>query len=269
MTSKERMKIAMELKTPDRVPVMCQLSIGHYFLFSGVDPIDVWLTSDGFAEALVNLQKKYFFDGILINLPGRPPDIKNYIEKIETDKVEKKIFWKNGCYSIIPNDDNPHYYQPDDTIYYPSFDEIDPEKLFYVEPWDITGISYPSKWGFENIERESNNFFPDYISDTIKKVKEKAGKDISIHAEIFSPWSQFLELLNYENALLAIIEDPIKVKVVLDRLTEGAVQLAKIYIEEGIDALLISSAFAGAGLISKQHYMEFVLPYEQKIIKIY
>lgn len=266
MNSKERVKTAMALGVPDRVPVMCQLSIGHYFLYSGVDPIDIWLTSDGFAQALVNLQKKYSFDGILINLPGRPPNAKNHIEKTEGNDEEKKIFWKNGCYTVIPKDDNPHYYQPDGSRYFPSFEELDPEKLFYVEPWDLTEISYPYKWGFEKDERNFDNFFPEYISDVIKKVKEKAG-DISVHAEIFSPWSQFLELLNYENALMAIMDDPEKVKTILSRLTEGAVKLAKLNAKEGIDALLISSAFAGAGLISRDHYKEFVLPYEAKIIK--
>ncbi len=43
--------------------------------------------------------------------------------------------------------------------------------------------------------------------------------------------------------------------------------LAKIHAKEGIDAILISSAFAGGGLISRNHYSEFVLPYEQKLIK--
>ena len=267
MTSKERMKIAMELKTPDRVPVMCQLSIGYYFLNSGVDPIDMWLTSEGFAQALVQLQKRYSFDGILINLAGRQPDLKNYIKIIESNNNEKKIIWNNDCYTIIPQDDNPHYYQADGSIYYPSFDELEPEKLFYVDPWDITGISYPYNWGFGYSENTIGNNFPDYISDTIKYVKQKADKDISIHAEVFSPWSQFLELLNYEHALTAIMFNPEKVNIILDRLTEGAIELGKIYAKEGIDALLISSAFAGAGFISREHYKEFVLPYELKIIK--
>ena len=42
MTGRERVAIAMRLGEPDRVPVMCQLAIGHYFLHSGLDPIDIW-----------------------------------------------------------------------------------------------------------------------------------------------------------------------------------------------------------------------------------
>ena len=73
MNSRERMDRAMHHLQPDRVPVMCQLACGHYFLFSGLAPAEIWFTSEGFAEALVRMQRRYRFDGILINLPGRPP----------------------------------------------------------------------------------------------------------------------------------------------------------------------------------------------------
>ncbi len=53
MNSRERMAMATQPgKYPDRVPVMCQLSLGHYFLNAGLPPHRIWFTSDGFAEAL-------------------------------------------------------------------------------------------------------------------------------------------------------------------------------------------------------------------------
>lgn len=266
MNSKQRMAKAMHLQKPDRVPVMCQLSIGHYFINSGIDPVKIWLTSEGFAEALMNLRERYNFDGILVNLPGRDPNIEKFIEKIETSNGDRKIYWKDGYFTVIPANDNPHFYFPDGTRYFPTFDEIDPEKLFYVDPWDITEISYPYKWGFEKDFPPFENFFPEYHLDTIKLIIEKAGKDFSIHSEVFSPWSQFLELLNYESALLAIIDNPEKVKKCLKRLSLGAIDLAKRQADVGVDAILISSAFAGGGLISRDQYSEFVLPYEKNII---
>lgn len=267
MTSKERVKKAMALNTADRVPLMCQLSLGHYFLFSGVDPLDIWYTSDGFAEALLRMRERYSFDGILINLPGREPNYQKLIKGIDRKNDETIIHWKGGGYTVFPKDDNPHYYQEGGSRYFPSFDEIDPEKLFYVEPWDITDIKYPYSWGFEKEPRPFDDFFPDYHFDTIKKIIEAAGNKFSIHSEVFSPWSQFLELLNYEFALMAILDDPVKAKVCLERLTAGAIDLAKKQAALGVDAVLISSAFAGAGLISRDHYKEFVLPYERKIVQ--
>jgi hypothetical protein len=267
MTSKERVKEAMALNTADRVPLMCQLSLGHYFLFSNVNPLDIWYSSDDFAEALLRMRDRYSFDGILINLPGREPNYQKLIKNIDKKDDEAVISWKGGGYTVFPKDDNPHYYQEDGSRYFPSFDEIDPDKLFYVEPWDITDIKYPYSWGFEKEPRPSDDFFPDYHFDTIKKVIEAAGNKFSIHSEVFSPWSQFLELLNYEFALMAILDDPVKAKACLERLTEGAIDLAKKQAALGVDAVLISSAFAGAGLISRDHYKEFVLPYEKMIVQ--
>jgi uroporphyrinogen-III decarboxylase len=267
VTSKERINKAMDLQAPDRIPVMCQLSLGHYFLFSGIQPMDIWYTSEGFAEALLKMRERYHFDGILINLPGRETNYENHIQSIERRESESIIKWKNGNYTAFPDDDNPHYYLEDGTRYFPTFDELEPENLYYVDPWDLTDITYPYTWGFEAEPRPFADYFPDYHFDTIKIVREKTGESISVHSEVFSPWSQFLELLNYENALMAILDDPGKAKACLERLSEGAIDLAKKQAKQGVDAVLISSAFAGAGLISKQHYQEFVLPYEKKIIQ--
>ena len=70
MNSRERMALAMQLQVPDRVPVMCQLALGHYFLNTGYAPHEIWFDSEAFAEALVLLQRRYRFDGILVNMPG-------------------------------------------------------------------------------------------------------------------------------------------------------------------------------------------------------
>jgi hypothetical protein len=261
------MKKTMDLQVPDRLPVMCQLSLGHYFLYSGIRPTDIWYTSDGFAEALLKMRERYFFDGILINLPGRDANYENHIQSIDRRDGESIIKWKNGNYTAFPDDDNPHYYLADGTRHFPTFDELEPEKLYYIEPWDSTDITYPYTWGFETEPRPIEDYFPDHHFDTIKMVLKKVGESVSVHSEVFSPWSQFLELLNYENALMAILIDPGKAKACLERLTEGAIDLAKKQAKQCVDAVLISSAFAGAGLISKQHYQEFVLPYEKKIIQ--
>jgi len=245
---------------------MCQLSIGHYFLNTKIDPIDIWFTADGFTEALFTLAERYHFDGVLVNLPGRERDFSRFIKRIARGEDEKKIIWENGSFTVIPGDDNPHYFNQDGEREFPHFDDIDPEKLFYVEPWDITEISYPYCWGFNDVPNTKTDFFPDYHTDTIKAAVARSSGKFSVHSEIFSPWSQFLELLNYESALMAIMDDPGKVKACLESLTDGTIELAKSQAACGVDAILISSAFAGAGLISREHYISFVLPFEKKII---
>lgn len=268
MTGRERMEIAMHRAEPDRVPVMCQLSLGHYFLHSGLDAVEIWHSTEGFAEALVRLQKRYGFDGILVNLPGRDPEWRSQIRRVEERAGGRVIIWRNGMYTAVPPDDNPHVYQPDGTRYFPSFEEIDPAQLYYIEPHDLSGVTYPYSWGFNGEPApRGEGFFPPWHFDTIKQVVDRAGQEVSVHSEVFSPFSQFLELLDYTNGLLALVDDPGKTKACLEALSEGAIALAHGQIAAGAQAVLISSAFAGAGFISRQHYTEFVLPYEKKVIQ--
>lgn len=267
MTGKERMKIAMQGGIPDRVPVMCQLSLGHYFLYSQVDPLEIWYTSRGFSNALIAMQERYQFDGILVNLHGRPADWRKHIVEIEERDGEKYIWWKNGNYTRFPKDDNPHYYQEDGSRNFPSFEDMDPGKLFYIDPWQIAGISYPFSWDFSEGERPKEDFFPPYMNDTLKMVINKTDDRVSVHGEVYSPFSQFLELLDYEPALMALLIDPVKAQACLAALTEGTIQLGILEAKCGADAVLISSAFAGSGFISREFYEIFVLPYEKKVIR--
>jgi uroporphyrinogen decarboxylase len=148
----------------------------------------------------------------------------------------------------------------------PAVEEIDPEKLYYVDPHDITGYEYPFYYGFTPAEGPGNSrFFPDFVFDTLKLALKKAGDSLHVSAEVFSPFTQFMEYFGYENALMALADKPDFCKEILDRFTLGASDLAVLYFEMGADAVLVSSAFAGGGFISRDYYREFVLPYEKAI----
>jgi hypothetical protein len=267
MNSRERVRMVMELGEPDRVPVFCQLAMGHYFLHANGSPFDIWFRSEAFAGALVEMQRRYGFDGILVNLPGRDPGIDAHIERVEEVPGGEVVRWKNGCFTRVPRDDNPHFFQPDGSRAFPSLRELDPQDLWYVEPWDVTGVGAPYRWGFDENPRPPEDFFPPYHLDTLEAVLRKAGGEVSVHGEVFSPFSQLLELLNFEGALMAMVDDPGKVGACLERLTSGAVDLACRQARAGADAVLISSAFAGSGFISRTHYREFVLPYEKRLVE--
>ncbi|MBI4607371.1 MAG: hypothetical protein HY721_35845 [Planctomycetes bacterium] len=273
LTSRERTARAMATGSdpaaplPDRVPVFCQLSLGHYFLNSGLGPFDVWYRSEGFAEALLRLARRYRFDGVLVNLPGRPPDLERHIARVERGEGQDVIRWRSGGFSVLPHDDNAHYFTAEGRRYFPRFEEVDPERLHYVEPWDVSDITYPFTWSFEEAPRSSSDFFPEHHLDALRLVLERTRGDLSVHSEVFSPFSQLLELLNYEAALVALLDDPAKVHACLEALALGAVDLACRQAACGVDAVLISSAFAGGGLISREHYAEFVLPYERRVVE--
>ena len=258
MTARERMNRAMRPRSgqvPDRVPVMCQLSLGHYFLHAAGSAVDIWHDTAAFGDALLALQQRYGFDGILVNLPGRDPGWRGALAAMERRGRDTELRWANGAVTTAPADDNPHVRTPGrDGAPGRTAATVDPERLFYVEPHGQFGVEMISAGGI-----------PPWQFDTIRYVRERA-PDVSVHGEVFSPFSQWLEWLDHAEALTALVEDPAKVTACLARLAEGAAALARGQAAAGVDAVLISSAFAGAGFISRRQYRTFVLPFERAVV---
>ncbi len=268
MNGRERIEAAMQHKEPDHVPVMCQLALGHYFLNTGLAPHEIWFTSEGFAEALVMMQKRYQFDGILINLPGRPRNVLDEIKSIEKTKKGELVTWRNGHVTIVPWDDNAQYV-------YPARPELQQRAdLITIDPDHLEMIDqYPGYvWGTYHIPwlAGKNDFgpmseVPDYFLDTIDLVRGKTNGEVSVHGEVFSPFTHYLELFGYQNAIIGLVKSKEKVKAVLERLADASIAWAVAQAKRGVDAILISSAFAGGGFISPKMYAEYVVPYERRV----
>jgi len=267
MNGRERMALAMRHQEPDRVPVMCQLALGHYFLNVNLPPYAIWFTSEGFAQALVSLQRRYRFDGILINLPGRPANILQDVLAIAATPAGQRLTWRNGDVTLIPWDDNPQHF-PADPARPPRADltTLDPDRLDCLD--DLPGYV----WNIYHVPRLAGKTqpgplraVPDYFCRTIDLVRVEVGDAVSIHGEVFSPFTHLLELLGYEEALMALLTDRAKVHALLERLATASVTWAVAQARHGVDAVLISSAFAGGSFISPQMYREFVLPYERRV----
>jgi hypothetical protein len=235
---------------------MCQLSLGHYFLQAGGSAADIWHDTAAFGDALLMLRQRYGFDGILVNLPGRDPRWRDHVAAIEQHGEDTALRWTNGAVTTLPPDDNPHVRAGDGIrAPKPTLATIDPEQMFYVEPHGPFGATLVEADGF-----------PAWQFDTVRYVRERA-PEVSVHGEVFSPFSQWLEWLDHADALMALVEDPGKVLACLARLASGAAELGRGQAAAGIDALLISSAFAGAGFLSRRQYRSFVMPFEQAVVE--
>jgi uroporphyrinogen-III decarboxylase len=261
----------MRHQEPDRVPVMCQLSIGHYNLNGGYKPHQIWYETEALADATVNLAQRYRFDGALVVLTGRPSNYLDRVASIEEKDDGEWLTWKNGDRTFLPWDDMPHHY-PVDTAKptRADFDTFDPERdIRHIDGY--LGHIWNALYHIQDLPEKDyggpleTGKIPAYFFRALDLVKARIGTEISVHGSIYSPLTHFFEIFGYENALMALHSDAQKAHAVLDLLTEGTKTWALALIEHGADALDHSSAFVGAPFLSRKQYQEFVIPYERRV----
>jgi len=254
MTSKERMAAAMSGAQPDRVPVMCQMSIGHMLLVGKAPPADLWHDAGTFVDILLAMRKRYAFDGILVSLHGHDPDWRRRVAGRVSGPDGESVRWRSGGTTLFPADDLP-VVRPDEPPVQPDFAGFDPgslaERIAYIP------VSQGLRFAID----------PGHPFDAVAAVVGRAGGDYSVHGEVTSPLDYFLDLFGFEQAMVGCVEDPGRAKAILERLTAGIVRLAEGMAAIGVDAIKISSPFAGAGFLSAAFYGSFVLPYEGRIVR--
>lgn len=259
----------MDHRKPDRVPVMCQLALGHYFLNCHHDPSDIWFDSETLAEAFVQLQQRYRFDGILVNVPGRPANWRDRVESRRIDQSGQWLRWTSELQTLVPADDNAQTFVAGERparAAYQSVDMSDPSVLRhpgYV--WNTYHM--PELWDVApEADLANPAAYPSWFTATLEMVKQQA-PDVSVHAEVFSPFTHLMELFGYEQGLMALIDVPKKCHEALAVFTKHVLAHVRLYGACGPEAILVSSAFAGAGFISRAMYQEFVVPYEDQVYK--
>ena len=109
MNSRERINVAMNRGTPDRVPVWCLLSLEH-IVNHGTKDGKIPETIEELVKAECRLVKDYRFDGALVYFPGLKKNSKVF------DLVKKAL-------ETLPEGDSEH-----------DFDTADPEKWKYKRP---------------------------------------------------------------------------------------------------------------------------------------
>jgi len=254
VTSKERMAAAMAGETPDRVPVMCQMSIGHMLLQTGAPPSRFWHSAGDFVAGLVALRSLYRFDGILVSLHGHDPDWERRVASIGRGRDGELVRWKNGDETWFPADDLP-VSRPAAAPARPEFGRFDPASL-PPRPQYIP-VSQGLRFALD----------PEHLYDAVRSAVGTSGRDYSVHGEVTSPLDYVLDLFGFEAAMLGFLDDPGRAHAVLERFTDGLIGLAEGLAAAGVDAIKISSPFAGAGFLSRGFYGTFVAPYEGRIAR--
>ncbi len=269
MQPRERVKAAMRHDTPDRVPVMCQLALGHYFVNSDRSPSEIWFDSEVFARTLADFQRRYRFDGILVNLPGRPANWKSYLADTAQADTGELLRWRFGLETWCPPDDNPHTFLPGrNPLPRANSTTILPEDpaLYRIPGYVWNTWHAPCLWDIpEAADLARPESYPDWLTLGLRTARA-ACPDVSVHIEVFSPFTHLLELFGYENALLALLDVPDICHRLLDVFTTHVEAQIECFAACDPDAILISSAFAGAGFISRRMYQAFVVPCEKRVV---
>jgi hypothetical protein len=264
------MQAAMRHEAVDRVPVMCQLALGHYFLHSGHRPSDIWFDTPTFIETLANFQRRYGFDGFLINLPGRPANWREYLQSVEPHDGGQQLVWRFGMETLVPADDNPHtFLAGHEDLPRADYANVDPDDpaIFRLPGYVWNTWHAPTLWDIlDDADLARPSAYPDWLTGGLRQART-ACPDVSVHMEVFSPFTHLLELFGYQSALMALIEAEETCKRLLDQFTEQVIAQVECLAPCNPDAILISSAFAGGGFISREMYVDFVVPYERRVVE--
>ena len=255
MKSRDRVLKAMNMEQPDRVPVMCQFSIGfmnQQLKETKITPMELWNDAEKYADAMIYLRERFDFDGILVSLHGHFADWRKKVKVEIIDGIEVATFYNRT--ETYVDDDLPvgKYFE---------------EPQFDIDTFDVNEISED----LDYIPASKNCYI--FIDKTnpyrvFEILDKKLKNEYSIHGEITSPLDYFLDLFGYENALIAMMTNPEKVKEVLAKFTIGVINMANGLCDNtNIDAIKISSPFAGSDFISPESYREFELPYLTEIAK--
>ncbi len=249
MSGKERTALAMRRERPDRVPVMCQMAMGHIYLKTGLSPLEVWHDPETYAEALVWMRDLYSFDGILVSVPGGDPHWRDKIAERREHDTGEHVRWREaplnrspyplGSETFYPWDDLPSPVSPTPP---PALDRIDPDTIDTLDQ------------------------VPDWMLSNLRAVLNRAGGEWSVHGETFSPFDKLLEVLGMEGGLMALLDDPAKAHRILEKGRDYAANWGVAQGLEGCDAIKISSPYVGSGFLGRDAYREFVLPYETELM---
>ena len=227
----------MSGRIPDRVPVMCQLSVGHMLLQTGYSPAAFWNSAEVFTAALLTMRNSYHFDGILVSLHGHPKNWEQRIVSLKREGNGETVHWKSGDKTFFPPDDLPRHF-PAVGCPVPSLVGFDPESI--PETIDFIPVS------------QGLDFFIDQAQPflAVDRIVEQAGREFSIHGEVTSPFDYYLRLFGHAQGLIGLLEEPDRAKAILDRYSDGLVRLAEQLVLHGVDAIKLSSPYAGSGFIS-------------------
>lgn len=258
MNSRERVAAAMRLERPDRVPVMCQPSIGFLLAMNpDVSPLDLWHDQTVYAEALCSVSKRFGFDGVLISMLGNCPLYANAIEHIDRDYPEgPRVAYKNGDQTVYCRNDLPRH----------TYARHEPAN---IETFDPNSIA--DRLRMQPVSNNLNVRIADDPAERVRvvhEVRRRMGAAYSVHGEMYSPNDYFIELFGVENAMTALLTHPDKSREIMLCFAHAVARFGAEQIDAGVDAMKISSPWTGQTFIPLSIYEDIIVPSQAVLAQV-
>jgi len=256
-TARTRLAAAMHLERPDRVPVMCQPSLGFVLRqLPELDPIDVWHNHGGaLARGYCEISRRFGFDGVLIPAVGAAPLDPHTVRRIDRSHAEGPlVHFQNGDSCVYCRNDLPRYTHarpPEQDIL-----SLDPAAIA-----DRLAYHPPSTHLRMQITKDAAGRVAE-----ITQARELMGPDCSVHGSLYSPEDYLIDLLGADGAMVALLTEPERCQALLARFAAAVAGHAREQIAAGVDALNVSAPWAGQSFVSPTLFRSLLAPAQAVLV---
>lgn len=102
------------------------------------------------------------------------------------------------------------------------------------------------------------------VLDALRILKQRYGDEVALVGKVFGPWTIAYHLFGTESFLILVMDDPDKLRRILDRLTEITVLFGRAQVEAGADCVTLADHLTG-DLCRAETYRDFLLPVHQQL----
>lgn len=257
-TSRSRLAAAMRLERPDRVPVMCQPSLGFVLRqLPELDPIDVWHNHDGaLARGFCEISRRFGFDGVLIPAVGAAPLDEEQVSRIDRTQPEGPVVhFRNGDRCVYCRNDLPRYTHA-----------VPPER----ELADLDPAAIAEPLAYHPPSTRLRMQLGEGAAARVAELTQSRlilGPDVSLHGSLYSPEDYLIDLLGADGAMIALLTEPEKCRDLLQRFAAAVAGHAREQIAAGVDALNVSAPWAGQSFVSPRLYRDLIAPAQAVLVQ--
>lgn len=122
---------------------------------------------------------------------------------------------------------------------------------------------------FEKLSTTSVEERLEYVFNTIKNIKSELGNRVPLIGFAGAPWTIFCYMVEghgsktFSKARAMLVKEPMLAQRLLNAITEATITYLKRQVEEGCDMVQLFDSWAG--VLNKETYNTFALPYLRKI----